>query len=167
MLFNKRKILDFILLFLLVLVAGLGVGAKEVKAEKIRINEDRTWEGEEVIVVSDRLIFKAGTKLVVRPGTKVEFRNGGFLEIGGELIIEGTEAEPVVFFRERFIVFYSAAALTWIHDRVSVHRRPSVLPAYLDTHHNRYKKQESIRMVRAGRDNFLLPGIVEIRTRRQ
>jgi len=47
--------------------------------------------------VSNRLGISKGTILTIEPGVKVEFANGGILEINGTLLSLGTEEEPITF----------------------------------------------------------------------
>ncbi len=69
------------------------------------IGRDLTWFKNDISYligtppsnVNNKLGINSGTILTVEPGVKVEFANGGILEINGTLLSLGTEEEPITF----------------------------------------------------------------------
>ena len=61
------------------------------------LTEDTTWSG--VVVLEDTVSVPSGIVLSIEPGTVVSMKNAVAIVISGQLLAEGTEANPIRFTR--------------------------------------------------------------------
>jgi hypothetical protein len=63
----------------------------------IVLTEDTTWSG--TVVLEDTVVVPAGVVLSVEPGTAVQMASGVSIKVYGQLLADGTEAQPISFTR--------------------------------------------------------------------
>ena len=61
------------------------------------IATNTTWTNDKTYVVTSNVGVAPGYTLTIEPGTTVEFNATYSLNVGGQLIADGTEAEPIRF----------------------------------------------------------------------
>jgi subtilisin family serine protease len=57
----------------------------------------QTWTNDHVYVINKETGIPAGEILTIQPGTTIRFEGNYSLSVGGTLIADGTEAQPIVF----------------------------------------------------------------------
>lgn len=105
------KVLLYFLALLCTLSAQVVVGAE--------LTEDTTWSG--AVTLEDTVSVPAGIVLKIEPGTVVSMKNAVAIIISGQLLADGTEANPIRFTRYgagikwKQIMFVDAADSRFVH----------------------------------------------------
>jgi len=68
------------------------------------LTEDTTWSGN--VILDSNVVVPAGIVLTIEPGTIVQMKNAVTIYIYGQLLADGTEAQPIRFTRY-------ASGMTW------------------------------------------------------
>ncbi len=61
------------------------------------ISTDTTWASDYIYVVTGNIVIEQGVTLTIEPSVTVKFESSKAMQVDGELIARGTEAEPIVF----------------------------------------------------------------------
>ena len=61
------------------------------------IDEDTTWTNDKTYIVMGNVGVAPGETLTIQAGTTVEFNGNYSLNVGGQLIADGTEDQPIRF----------------------------------------------------------------------
>lgn len=85
---DVRVVLISLLWLVLVLPANLNA---------MELTEDTTWSGN--VVLDSNVVVPTGIVLTIEPGTTVSMSNGVTIKIYGQLLADGTEAQPILFTR--------------------------------------------------------------------
>lgn len=85
---DVRFVLISLLWLVLVLPANLNA---------MELNEDTTWSGN--VILDSNVVVPTGIVLTIEPGTTVSMSNGVTIKIYGQLLADGTEAQPILFTR--------------------------------------------------------------------
>ncbi|WP_316844720.1 hypothetical protein [Pedobacter psychrodurus] len=77
------------------------------------ISSNTTWTKSLPYIISGALTLKNGVSLSIQPGAKVYFHKDANLNVEGNLIVNGTVAEPVLFCSDRLEKLYSDEPGQW------------------------------------------------------
>lgn len=66
------------------------------------LKSGEVWEGNRPYLIRDSIEIPYGDKLIIKEGVQVLLHKYAFIKVVGDLIVEGTEDEPVVFQGDRF-----------------------------------------------------------------
>ena len=72
-----------------------------------------TWTRQTAQLITDTLVVDAGCTLTVEEGTQVLFDPGGVIFVLGQLQVQGTPEEPVLFRSSRMDAYYQQAPGLW------------------------------------------------------
>ena len=87
-----------LLIAFVVLIASLAPSVSPATEVAAEIDEDATWvAANSPYTVSEDVTVAAGATLTIESGVSVEFAAGTSLFIQGELLVRGTESNPIVF----------------------------------------------------------------------
>jgi len=96
-----RVLVSLLVLVLLVSFVCPALIPRAVCAETTvggRITSDTTWtKANSPYIVTESVLVDSGVTLTIQPGVSVKFDSTKAMQIDGQLIARGTEAEPVVF----------------------------------------------------------------------
>ncbi len=85
---DVRVVLTSLLGLVLVLPANLNA---------MELTEDTTWSGN--VILDSNVVVPTGIVLTIEPGTTVQMKNAVTIYIYGQLLADGTEAQPILFTR--------------------------------------------------------------------
>ena len=104
---NERKIGIVVMAFMALMVTSVfavlalgivGVSASGPTYVSGIISSDTTWiAADSPYIVTGNILVEEGVTLTIEPDVVVKFNSAKALQIDGELIAQGTEAEPIVF----------------------------------------------------------------------
>lgn len=104
---NEPKIWIAVMVFMALMVtsvfAALAIGIVGISASGPTyvsgiISSNTTWTAEDSpYIVTGSILVEEGVTLTIEPGVVVKFNSAKAMQIDGELIAQGTEAEPIVF----------------------------------------------------------------------
>jgi len=77
------------------------------------IGSDITWTKSLPYIISGTLTIKNGASLTIQPGVKVYFHKDANLNVEGNLLVNGTVAEPVLFCSDRLEKLYRDEPGQW------------------------------------------------------
>ncbi|TVR34618.1 MAG: right-handed parallel beta-helix repeat-containing protein, partial [Balneolaceae bacterium] len=78
-------------------------GAADLPVTEVssNINEDTTWEENNVYLITSDITVGTGSTLTIEPGTVVKFASGRSLNVAGQMIANGTEQQLIFFTSDR------------------------------------------------------------------
>lgn len=91
----------------------LAYGQNAVFVNESSINKSTTWTKTLPYIINGSLTVKYGTALTIQPGTKIYFHKDADLSIEGNLIVNGSVNEPVLFSSDRLESIYSDEPGQW------------------------------------------------------
>jgi hypothetical protein len=77
------------------------------------IGSNTTWTKSLPYIINGSLTIENGSSLTIQPGVKVYFHKDANLNVDGNLIVNGTVAEPVLFCSDRLEELYSDEPGQW------------------------------------------------------
>ncbi len=91
----------------------LAYGQNAVFVNESTINTNTTWTKALPYIINGSLTVKSGTSLTIQPGTKIYFHKDANLNIEGNLTVNGSLTEPVLFCSDRLERTYSDEPGQW------------------------------------------------------
>ncbi|MFA9391173.1 MAG: choice-of-anchor Q domain-containing protein [Prolixibacteraceae bacterium] len=83
-------------------VVRLWTWSQDVIRKSGRTKAGEVWDGKRPYLIRDSIEIPFGEKLIIKEGTQVFFHQNAYLKIVGDLVVEGTAEQPVVFQGDRF-----------------------------------------------------------------
>ncbi|QNR83898.1 hypothetical protein H9N25_18505 [Pedobacter riviphilus] len=91
----------------------LAYGQNAVFVNESTINTNTTWTKALPYIINGSLTVKGWASLTIQPGTKIYFHKDANLNIEGNLMVNGTLTEPVLFCSDRLEKIYSDEPGQW------------------------------------------------------
>lgn len=91
----------------------LAYGQNAVFVNESTINANTIWTKALPYIINGSLTVKSGGSLTIQPGTKIYFHKDANLNIEGNLVVNGSLAEPVLFCSDRLEYIYSDEPGQW------------------------------------------------------
>ncbi|MGN8059886.1 hypothetical protein ACTJKN_26650 [Pedobacter sp. 22163] len=91
----------------------LAYGQNAVFVNESTINANTIWTKALPYIINGSLTVKSGGSLTVQPGTKIYFHKDANLNIEGNLVVNGSLTEPVLFCSDRLEYIYSDEPGQW------------------------------------------------------
>jgi hypothetical protein len=88
-------------------------GQNAIFITEAAIGSNTTWTKSLPYIISGSLTIKNGASLTIEPGVKVYFHKDANLNVEGNLLVNGTVAEPVLFCSDRLEKLYSDEPGQW------------------------------------------------------
>jgi hypothetical protein len=88
-------------------------GQNAIFITEAAISSNTTWTKSLPYIISGSLTIKNGASLTIEPGVKVYFHKDANLNVEGNLLVNGTVAEPVLFCSDRLEKLYSDEPGQW------------------------------------------------------
>ncbi|NII84025.1 MULTISPECIES: hypothetical protein [unclassified Pedobacter] len=91
----------------------LAYGQNAVFVNESTINTNTTWTKTLPYIINGSLTVKGGASLTIQPGAKIYFHKDANLNIEGNLMVNGSFTEPVLFCSDRLERIYSDEPGQW------------------------------------------------------
>lgn len=91
----------------------LAYGQNAVFVSESTINANTIWTKALPYIINGSLTVKSGGSLTIQPGTKIYFHKDANLNIEGNLVVNGSLTEPVLFCSDRLEYIYSDEPGQW------------------------------------------------------
>nr|WP_276904826.1 hypothetical protein [Pedobacter kyonggii] len=91
----------------------LAYGQNAVFVNESTINANTIWTKALPYIINGSLTVKSGGSLTIQPGTKIYFHKDANLNIEGNLVVNGSLTEPVLFCSDRLEHIYSDEPGQW------------------------------------------------------
>jgi hypothetical protein len=91
----------------------LAYGQNAVFVNESPINANTIWTKALPYIINGSLTVKSGSSLTIQPGTKIYFHKDANLNIEGNLVVNGSLTEPVLFCSDRLEYIYSDEPGQW------------------------------------------------------
>ena len=91
----------------------LAYGQNAVFVNESTINANTIWTKALPYIINGSLTVKSGGSLTIQPGTKIYFHKDANLNIEGNLVVNGSLTEPVLFCSDRLEYIYSDEPGQW------------------------------------------------------
>ena len=91
----------------------LAYGQNAVFVNESPINANTIWTKALPYIINGSLTVKSGAILTIQPGTKIYFHKDANLNIEGNLVVNGSLTEPVLFCSDRLEYIYSDEPGQW------------------------------------------------------
>jgi len=91
----------------------LAYGQNAVFVNESTINANTIWTKALPYIINGSLTVKSGAILTIQPGTKIYFHKDANLNIEGNLVVNGSLTEPVLFCSDRLEYIYSDEPGQW------------------------------------------------------
>jgi hypothetical protein len=91
----------------------LAYGQNAVFVSESTINANTIWTKALPYIINGSLTVKSGGALTIQPGTKIYFHKDANLNIEGNLVVNGSLTEPVLFCSDRLEYIYSDEPGQW------------------------------------------------------
>lgn len=81
--------------------------------DELSLTSTETWANDKPYLILEGLFVDTNAVLTIEPGVRVYFHDNAYLYVWGQLQVEGTKEEPVVFEGDRFDMGYDRSAGRW------------------------------------------------------
>ncbi|GGH14630.1 hypothetical protein [Pedobacter zeae] len=91
----------------------LAYGQNAVFINESTINTNTSWTNALPYIINGSLTINSGSSLTIQPGTKIYFHKDASLNIAGNLLVNGTVTDPVLFCSDRLEKLYADEPGQW------------------------------------------------------